>query len=196
MGASLDSLDPGLAFAARALASAVAEAGGQFRFTSTLRSHSEQTRLFRRHLQGLSPYPVAPPGTSAHEYGWAFDAVTSPWEWQADVGQVWQSWGGVWGARGDPVHFELPGASAAAKVAVREPGSEAEKVFAASLDLVLGFLPGIGQAELFATVLRLFPGWSESELLDFLSGPAGYIIRHPESLAIRMLKFAVAPFSF
>lgn len=175
-------LDPELESAAFALAGVVAEAGASFRFTSGRRSHSEQARLYRRSLQGLQKYPVAPPGTSAHEYGWAFDAVTDPWDWQADVGQVWKSWGGSWGGRGDPVHFELPGASAAAKQAVRVPNSEAAQALATVADFVVGFLPGIGAIELGASILGLFPGFSESETVEFLSGPYSYSVKHPDFL--------------
>jgi len=53
-------------------------------------------------------------GSSAHEYGEAFDMVTSPMDALADVGYTWQQWGGAWNP-GDAVHFELPGASERAK---------------------------------------------------------------------------------
>jgi hypothetical protein len=79
-----------------------------------VRSRSEQTRLYRRSQQGLQPYPVAPPGFSAHEYGWAFDLVVSPFDAIYDVAYTWKQWGGAWNAA-DAVHFELPGASAEAK---------------------------------------------------------------------------------
>lgn len=79
------------------------------RVTSTRRSRAAQERLYRRYLSGLSPLPAAPPGTSAHEFGYAFDMVVTPWEALADVGYTWQSWGGVWGGERDPVHFEYPG---------------------------------------------------------------------------------------
>jgi len=65
-------------------------------------------------LAGQAGYPVAPPGSSAHEYGEAFDMVTSPMDALADVGYTWQQWGGAWNP-GDAVHFELPGASERAK---------------------------------------------------------------------------------
>lgn len=40
-------------------------------FTSAFRSHEDQIRLF---TDPTNPYPVAPPGTSMHEAGLAFDA--------------------------------------------------------------------------------------------------------------------------
>jgi D-alanyl-D-alanine carboxypeptidase-like protein len=82
------------------------------RVTSTLRSRTYQARLYRDYLAGRNAYPVAPPGTSAHELGLAFDMVTAPMSGLADLGKLWEQWGGVWGGRfGDEVHFEFPGAS-------------------------------------------------------------------------------------
>lgn len=79
------------------------------RVTSTRRSHQAQVRLYRRYVSGLSPLPAAPPGQSAHEYGYAFDMVVTPFDALADVGYTWQTWGGVWGGQVDPVHFQYPG---------------------------------------------------------------------------------------
>jgi D-alanyl-D-alanine carboxypeptidase-like protein len=93
---------------AQALVDLAGRAGVQPRVTSTLRSRSQQERLYRSFLRGESKYPVAPPGTSAHEFGYAFDMVASTTEDLHDLGQVWQSWGGLWSAS-DEVHFEYPG---------------------------------------------------------------------------------------
>jgi len=35
--------------------------------------------------------------------------VVAPFEALQDVGYTWQTWGGVWGASADPVHFQYPG---------------------------------------------------------------------------------------
>jgi len=110
MAARLDLLDPQIRDAARALVNAASAAGLQPRVTSTLRSHAEQVRLYRRYLAGAAGFPVAPPGQSAHEYGFAFDMVVSPMEALADVGYTWQTWGGGWNP-GDAIHFELLGAT-------------------------------------------------------------------------------------
>jgi len=110
MGARLTDLVPELVDAAQALVDAAGAAGLQPRVTSTLRSHAEQKRLYRRFLAGQQGFPVAPPGQSAHEYGEAFDLVVSPMGALADVGYTWQQWGGGWNPA-DAVHFELPGAS-------------------------------------------------------------------------------------
>lgn len=80
----------------------------QPRITSTRRSRATQTRLYRAYLRGENPYPVAPPGTSAHEFGYAMDMVVSPMEALPSLGSLWRGWGGLWGSH-DPIHFEFPG---------------------------------------------------------------------------------------
>jgi len=98
---------------ARELVRAAGAARLQPRVTSTLRTYAQQKRLYDRYLAGMSPYPAAPPGHSAHEYGYAFDMVVSPLEALSDVGDYWESYGGIWGGRyKDDVHFEYPGFSA------------------------------------------------------------------------------------
>ena len=117
MSASLDGLVDELRDAARELDAAVWRSGLQGRFTSTYRTLAEQERLYRAYISGRHAFPVAPPGSSAHEYGEAFDYLVSPAEYQQDVGETWVSWGGEWGGIPDMVHFELPGASSRAKQA-------------------------------------------------------------------------------
>lgn len=106
--ASLRRLQPALFPWAQALVVVAIQNGLLPRITSTWRSTSQQARLYRRFLQGLSRFPAAPPGYSSHEYGWAFDLVTEPFESLADLGDVWRFWGGFW-AESDPIHFEGPG---------------------------------------------------------------------------------------
>ncbi len=177
MSASLNALIPELQPFARDLVNAAGRAGLMPRVTSTLRSRAEQERLWRRYQQGLAPYPVAPPGTSAHEYGEAFDLVVSPFEALADVGAFWQSMGGTWGAQRDPVHFELPGASTAHRGAPEGSGAPSPytHTLAVAVDILIGFNPYIGAIELAATLIGL--GYPESEVLKFLSGPAEYLTR-------------------
>lgn len=88
---------------------AVARANGHgFTVTSTRRSRADQARLYRSYVSGRSRYPAAPPGTSAHELGLAFDAVVHPPQYQSAYGQLWERIGGEWGGRySDPVHFQL-----------------------------------------------------------------------------------------
>jgi hypothetical protein len=145
MAANLDGLVDELRDAARALDTAVWQSGLSGRFTSTRRSSSEQTRLYRAYLAGRSRFPVAAPGFSAHEYGEAFDYVVSPFEYQSNVGQTWVSWGGEWGGAADVVHFELPGASSRAIARGKALESEAPWY----VDLAAGLPFGLATSVLF-----------------------------------------------
>lgn len=85
----------------------------EFTITSALRDSATQARLYAEWKAGRSPFPVAKPGTSAHEVGWAFDmarsgvpAITDPVLRQA--GEVWKWLGGRYGGAKDPVHFQGP----------------------------------------------------------------------------------------
>ena len=104
-----EDLIPDLREPAAALLQAAGADGLLPQVTSTRRTRSAQERLYRRWQSGLSPFPAAPPGTSAHEYGYAFDMVVSPLEALADVGYTWEAWGGLWGGDRDPIHFQYPG---------------------------------------------------------------------------------------
>jgi hypothetical protein len=163
---NLAALKPELQPFAKALVDVAGRAGALPRVTSTLRTFSQQVKLYTRFLGGLQAYPVAFPGTSAHEYGEAFDLVITPMEWLSELGQVWESWGGKWGGARDPVHFELPGASQ----------SHQHRSIALAADLVIGLVPGISEVELAAELASLaFP---RSEILQFLSSPIEYTTQH------------------
>lgn len=100
-------LVPQLRPAAEWLVTAGTRYDPQMRVTSVRRSRSEQSRLWRRYQAGQSLYPAAPPGSSKHELGVAFDVNGRP-EVLAWMGRVWESWGGRWGGRfNDPIHFEV-----------------------------------------------------------------------------------------
>ncbi len=170
MSTSLNALEPDLQPFARDLINAAGAAGLMPRVTSTLRSRAEQERLWRRYQQGTAVFPVAPPGTSAHEFGWAFDIVVTPFDALADVGDAWTQAGGVWGGQRDPVHFEAPGWRQQAAVAAPSPYTHG---LAVAVDIIIGFNPFIGTVELMATLIRL--GYPQSEVLRFLSGPAEYV---------------------
>lgn len=78
----------------------------QLRVTSVYRSPTDQLRLWNQ--RATNPYPVAPPGSSYHEYGRAFDLVGPEAVLEA-AGRTWESWGGTWGGRFkklDPIHFQ------------------------------------------------------------------------------------------
>jgi len=149
---------------------AAGRAGLVPRITSTVRSNSEQRRLYARFLAGEAGYPVAPPGYSSHEYGLAFDMVVSPMEALADVGYTWQQWGGGWNPA-DAVHFELPGASEYAREQGRllevqsgdSAGARATGFITTATDFYLG--------SNVAGLLKLIPGLSKSEALRVLSSP-------------------------
>lgn len=70
--------------------------------TSVYRSRTEQYRLWNNRAN--NPFPVAPPGSSYHEYGRAWDMVGDRDELER-AGALWRSWGGTWGER-DPIHFQ------------------------------------------------------------------------------------------
>jgi hypothetical protein len=109
----LNDLDPGLHAAADVLLAYATDQGYAPVITSTVRSIWQQLDLWNRYRAGRAQFPAAAPGRSAHQYGWAFDMALQNGDANAyaDLGAVWQGWGGTWGAGADPVHFELPGAS-------------------------------------------------------------------------------------
>lgn len=106
---NLRDLVPGLKDAAYALFNIANSVGANPRFTSGFRTYAEQNRLFQLRQAGRWPYPVAAPGTSAHEFGYAVDIVVPDNTNQQDMGTVWTEWGYVYGGKSDPVHFEWPG---------------------------------------------------------------------------------------
>lgn len=101
---SLASWSRGLWAPLRPYAETLVRATG-LRVTSVRRSYTEQLRLWNNRAN--NPYPVAYPGTSKHELGYAWDMVGPP-AMLARAGAIWESWGGRWGGRvGDPIHFEV-----------------------------------------------------------------------------------------
>ena len=160
---SLDELDPELAAAANDLVDVAGRAGLQPRVTSTVRTSSQQARLYRGYLANPQrAFPVAPPGYSAHEYGEAFDLVVTPMEALADVGYTWQTWGGGWNPQ-DAVHFELPGASERARAKGKEQEASTG-IIGAAIDWFAG--------STVATLMRLIPGLSHNQALRLLAAPS------------------------
>ena len=161
MSGSLGQLIPEFQPYARALVDAAGAAGLQPRITSTLRTRAEQTRLYNRYLAGAAQFPAAPPGTSAHEFGYAFDMVVSPFEALADVGAYWQQMGGKWGPS-DPVHFEYPGFKA--------PPPESDN----NMRELLGwFVPGTSVSSIVALLMDVF-GWTENEVYKNIADPLSF----------------------
>jgi len=74
----------------------------ELRITSVRRSRTEQIKLWN--TRANNPYPVAPPGSSYHEYGRAWDMVGDHSRLVA-AGRLWRSWGGQW-FEADPIHFQ------------------------------------------------------------------------------------------
>ncbi len=90
----------------------IARKFGPYRITSSCRSRSEQTRLYRDFLEGKTDFPVARPGHSAHQKGLAIDIARGDMDPYRDLflhvlGQSWRSGDPslVWDAS-DPIHFE------------------------------------------------------------------------------------------
>src|SRR5258708_10121394 len=179
MGGSLTDLVAELQPFASDLVDAAGRAGLQPRITSTIRTRSEQRRLFNRYLAGKAGHAAAPPGFGAHEYGEAFDLVVAPMEALADVGYTWQQWGGGWNPA-DAVHFELPGATARAKQKGLAAGLSPEGVYAGRAAHAVAFGVDFVEGSTIASLLQLFPWLRESELLQFLGQPTETLLRYVE----------------
>jgi len=74
--------------------------------TSTFRPLAEQRRLRQLWEAGLSPWPANQPGDSAHNFGWAFDSVTSPSR-RPDWDLI-REWSGFHVPTNDRIHAEVP----------------------------------------------------------------------------------------
>jgi len=74
--------------------------------TSTYRSWEQQQKLRDRWEQGLSSFPANRPGDSAHNYGWAFDAVV-PAEQQGLWDQI-RAYVGFEVLPNDIIHAQVP----------------------------------------------------------------------------------------
>jgi len=182
VSASIESLIPELQPYARDLVDAAGVAGLQPRITSTRRSYADQKRLYARYLAGLSPYPAAPPGHSAHEYGWAFDMVVSPLSSLADVGAYWQQNGGIWGGTiGDDVHFEYPGFKEALGPTI-DAAQAADDYNPTTLDKIMdvgiSFAGPVGEA-LGGMELVQSLGFTHSEAIDLLTHPSKAVHKYP-----------------
>jgi len=110
---SLAELDPRFRPWAQELVHMADRMGMRPRVTSTRRSLRAQTVLWERWQRVLrgelppeaQPYPVAPPGQSAHGLGLAIDLVVSPEGASRVLGDWWRAHGGQWWPS-DAIHFE------------------------------------------------------------------------------------------
>lgn len=188
-----DYMDPQLTEAAKQLMQVVSDSGGMPTVTSTFRTHEQQQHLWNRYQAGQSALPAAPPGHSAHEYGWAFDMIVEPRNWLPQVGRVWTSWGGQYGGHRDPVHFELYGAGKLAWQLGEEEWplsggtgyfstgqtSQASRskqpveggAFYKLADFLSSFVPGLGVVQLVDSLVTLLDG-HEDKATWYLHHPA------------------------
>lgn len=178
LGALIEPLQP----FAKALINLGGRAGVQPRVTSTLRTRTQQQRLYDGFLRGESKYPVAPPGTSAHEFGYAFDMVADNTEDLHDLGTVWKGWGGIWSPT-DEVHFEFPGFRASDFPEQAKTLQELDQTpwwlwspqkAAYVCDLLTG--------KWYAALLQL--EWPESEILKLLNSPCTTVLAKIVELGI------------
>lgn len=163
---NLSRLHPTLRNIARNIPRAAAASGFRARVTSGYRDPRKQAWLYNEYLQGRTHYPVAPPGTSAHEKGLAIDVVST--DTDSLVGLL-ASVGLRWAGPSDPVHFTaigLPRGSQGQKSATREwaegPGS--------SIPRWATYLPIVGTA---LSTLRDPAGeakYQGSKLIDVILG--------------------------
>jgi len=79
--------------------------GIRSRVTSTVRSSAKQERLYRLYQQGLTKYPVAPPGRSLHEHGKAVDMVITPQSQLPLAASIGRRHGFKWAGVRDTVHY-------------------------------------------------------------------------------------------
>lgn len=166
LAVNISRLHPKLRTIARNIPRAAAAIGFRARVTSGYRDPRKQAQLYYEYINGRSPYPVAPPGTSLHERGLAIDVVADdPDSLVTLLTRAGLSWAGP----GDPVHFQLggrPTASYAQKSAYeawREgPGS--------SIPDILGYLPLIGSLARTAADPQKELGFRGSQLLDVILG--------------------------
>lgn len=93
---------PALKARVQLILNVAARHGGDYRVSSGLRSREQQDSLFC----SPNPFPVARPGCSQHEYGFAVDVVFSRQDWQ----RWYLAVGGLLGLStvpNDPVHLQL-----------------------------------------------------------------------------------------
>lgn len=145
-------------------------AGAQPRVTSTTRTHAKQQSLYEAYQQGRSPYPAAPPYSSAHEYGYAFDMVINDPNARDAVVSAWRSEGGGYGGEEDPVHFYHPNWKALVKTEAPTaqlpstfgtPGTPLEQIADYLIPTLVAAVPALrifGTAQLATAILSLAGG--------------------------------------
>jgi hypothetical protein len=144
--------------------------------TSAFRTHEQQQALYEKARQGLSRYPVARPGNSAHEYGYAIDLVFGNADARDVVRNIWVSYGGNLGNE-DEVHFEFPNwrsLAAAAAPAPQEAPDTRGRRWDQLANVLLSFVPSLGYIMSIASIasgLAEAFGYDQSAALYYLSNP-------------------------
>lgn len=101
--ANLLGLHPEVRARAAAMVATLRRHGYRVTVTSAYRSPAEQRALWAR--RAVNAFPVAPPGTSTHEYGFAVDLVTD----YPDLRALGAAFGLAWAGPRDRVHFDVWG---------------------------------------------------------------------------------------
>jgi hypothetical protein len=149
------------------------------RVTSAFRTYALQQELYRKYREGLSRYPAARPGHSAHEYGYAIDLTFTIPDARDVVRNIWVSYGGNLG-NDDEVHFEFPNwrAMASTQTAAEPAPSQAlgttGKAWDQLANLLLSFVPyarGIMSIASIASALAEAFGYDQSVAVYYLSNP-------------------------
>jgi len=105
--ASLRTLHPRVYPIAAAFVRFLEQNGVRVIVTSARRDLDQQARLYDAYIHGRSKYPAAPPGSSPHALGIAFDLHLDPPVYSA-AGRIWEMVGLRWGGRfNDPIHFDV-----------------------------------------------------------------------------------------
>ena len=181
---NLSNVRPDLVRAAKRLVRIANQVGANPRITSGFRTYDQQNKLYQLRQAGQWPYPVAPPGTSAHEFGYAIDIAVPDKTNQEDMGTVWVNWGHVYGGKADPVHFEWEGFSHRAPAATTavdpsanfgRPGTVwdqfADVLLVQATSLLGGLASRIVSRAFLATSLYSLFGGEESMAVFYLSHP-------------------------
>lgn len=106
MGLSLLSLPTNVRLAVNRARSEARIRGFEAVITSTFRTRSEQQFLFDQFQRGLTSFPVAPPGSSRHEFGLAVDMLAVPPSNLPELVSIMRSVGFQWAGPSDSVHFD------------------------------------------------------------------------------------------
>lgn len=166
MAVNITRLHPKLRTIARNIPRAAAAIGFRARVTSGYRDPRKQAQLYNEYINGRSPYPVAPPGSSLHERGLAIDVVADdPDSLVTLLTRAGLSWAGP----GDPVHFYLSG-SPTASYAQKGAFQSWREGPGASIPSILGYLPLIGGLSRTAADPEKEVNFRGSQLLDVILG--------------------------